>query len=312
MLGETGLCYLMQGIRQQWPWAEDCQVTVECNPEDVSTSLLSALQESGVSRLSLGVQSFQTQHLKSLGRNHTLQHLQSALEALRQCRWLDFNLDLMFGYPDQNIQDFQQDLYLALSWNPTHLSLYALELHANTPFGHDPKIRQQWEGCQEETEQMYLWAVDHLRQLGWEHYEVSNFARPGFAGRMNQLVWSGQSYLGIGVGAHSYDGQSRWANVRSLQRYSQALQRRQAPLDFLEQLTAQQQANEFLMLQLRQPQGLDWQMWETKAPKSWWPEHQALLQAWAKEGLVEWTKERLALTPRGLLVADALTVDLSL
>ena len=313
VLSSTEIIFLMQGIRQSWPHSRDCQISIECNPEDVQSNYLGTLLNSGVNRLSIGVQSFQQEFLKSLGRNHTIEHLRQNLIALRDVGWTNFNVDLMFGLPNQTLEQFQFDVKKALEWYPTHLSFYALELAEQTPFGKSERIQKSWQDSQEITTDMYLWATEYLVNNGWKHYEVSNFAKPNFQGRMNQMVWNGSGYLGVGVGAHSYDGKSRWGNLRPLHRYLELLEENCWPTAFTETLTQTEKSNEFLMLQLRQTKGLSLKKWEDDfAPKNWMDNHFDVLRAWQKEGLLDWIGNRIVLTKKGLLVADALTAELSL
>ena len=313
VLSSTEIIFLMQGIRQSWPLSKDCQISLECNPDDVQSNYLGTLLSSGVNRLSIGVQSFQQEFLKNLGRNHTVEHLRMNLIALKDVGWTNFNVDLMFGLPNQTLEQFQFDVKKALEWDPTHLSFYALELAEQTPYGKSERLRKSWQDSQEITTDMYLWATEYLVNNGWEHYEVSNFAKPNYQGRMNQMVWNGSGYLGVGVGAHSYDGKSRWGNLRPLHRYLELLKENYWPTAFTETLTQTEKANEFLMLQLRQTKGLSLKKWEGDfAPKNWMDNHFALLRAWQKEGLLNWIGNRIVLTKKGLLVADALTAKLSL
>ena len=313
VLSSTEIIFLMQGIRQSWPLSKDCQISLECNPEDVQSNYLGTLLSSGVNRLSIGVQSFQQEFLKNLGRNHTVEHLRMNLIALKDVGWTNFNVDLMFGLPNQTLEQFQFDVKKALEWDPTHLSFYALELAEQTPYGKSERLRKSWQDSQEITTDMYLWATEYLVNNGWKHYEVSNFAKPNYQGRMNQMVWNGSGYLGVGVGAHSYDGKSRWGNLRPLHRYLELLEENCWPTAFTETLTQTEKANEFLMLQLRQTKGLSLKKWEDDfAPKNWMDNHFAVLRAWQKEGLLNWIGNRIVLTKKGLLVADALTAELSL
>ena len=313
VLSSTEIIFLMQGIRQSWPHSRDCQISIECNPEDVQSNYLGTLLNSGVNRLSIGVQSFQQEFLKNLGRNHTIEHLRQNLIALKDVGWTNFNVDLMFGLPNQTLEQFQFDVKKALEWDPAHLSFYALELAEQTPFGKSERIQKSWQDSQEITTDMYLWATEYLVNNGWEHYEVSNFAKPNYQGRMNQMVWNGSGYLGVGVGAHSYDGKSRWGNLRPLHRYLELLEENCWPTAFTETLTQTEKANEFLMLQLRQTKGLSLKKWEDNfAPKNWINNHFDVLRAWQKEGLLDWIDDQIVLTKKGLLVADALTAELSL
>ena len=313
VLSSTEIIFLMQGIRQSWPLSKDCQISLECNPEDVQSNYLGALLSSGVNRLSIGVQSFQQEFLKNLGRNHTVEHLRKNLIALKDVGWINFNVDLMFGLPNQTLEQFQFDVKKALEWDPTHLSFYALELAEQTPYAKSERVRKSWKEAQEITTDMYFWATDYLENNGWEHYEVSNFAKPNYQGRMNQMVWNGSGYLGVGVGAHSYDGKSRWGNLRPLHRYLELLKENCWPTAFTETLTQTEKANEFLMLQLRQTKGLSLKKWEGDfVPKNWMDNHSIVLRAWQKEGLLNCIGNRIVLTKKGLLVADALTAELSL
>ena len=313
VLSSTEIIFLMQGIRQSWPLSKDCQISLECNPEDVQSNYLGALLSSGVNRLSIGVQSFQQEFLKNLGRNHTVEHLRKNLIALKDVGWINFNVDLMFGLPNQTLEQFQFDVKKALEWDPTHLSFYALELAEQTPYAKSERVRKSWKEAQEITTDMYFWATDYLENNGWEHYEVSNFAKPNYQGRMNQMVWNGSGYLGVGVGAHSYDGKSRWGNLRPLHRYLELLKENRWPTAFTETLTQTEKANEFLMLQLRQTKGLSLKKWEGDfVPKNWMDNHSSVLRAWQKEGLLNCIGNRIVLTKKGLLVADALTTELSL
>ena len=313
VLSSTEIIFLMQGIRQSWLQSRDCQISIECNPEDVQSNYLGTLLNSGVNRLSIGVQSFQQEFLKNLGRNHTIEHLRQNLIALKDVGWTNFNVDLMFGLPNQTLEQFQFDVKKVLEWDPAHLSFYALELAEQTPFGKSERIQKSWQDSQEITTDMYLWATEYLVNNEWEHYEVSNFAKPNYQGRMNQMVWNGSGYLGVGVGAHSYDGKSRWGNLRPLHRYLELLEENCWPTAFTETLTQTEKANEFLMLQLRQTKGLSLKKWEDDfAPKNWMDNHFDVLRAWQKEGLLDWMDDRIVLTKKGLLVADALTAELSL
>ena len=313
VLSSTEIIFLMQGIRQSWPHSRDCQISIECNPEDVQSNYLGTLLNSGVNRLSIGVQSFQQEFLKNLGRNHTVEHLRKNLIALKDVGWINFNVDLMFGLPNQTLEQFQFDVKKALEWDPTHLSFYALELAQQTPYAKSERVRKSWKEAQEITTDMYFWATDYLENNGWEHYEVSNFAKPNYQGRMNKMVWNGSGYLGVGVGAHSYDGKSRWGNIRPLHRYLELLKENCWPTAFTETLTQTEKANEFLMLQLRQTKGLSLKKWEGDfVPKNWMDNHSDVLRAWQKEGLLNCIGNRIVLTKKGLLVADALTAELSL
>ena len=135
----------------------------------------------------LGVQSFQQEFLKNLGRNHRVEHLRKNLIALKDVGWINFNVDLMFGLPNQTLEQFQFDVKKALEWDPTHLSFYALELAQQTPYAKSERVRKSWKEAKEITTDMYFWATDYLENNGWEHYEVSNFAKPNYKEIVSKL-----------------------------------------------------------------------------------------------------------------------------
>ena len=147
-----------------------------------------------------------------------------AIAAIADSSFVNWNLDLMFGIPEQSISMFKKDVEEALAYDPAHISLYGLEIHERTPFGKNPQILRWESEHQEEFEAMYLWATDRLEKAGLFQYEVSNFSKKAYEGRNNLLVWSGQEYLGVGDGAHSYHMQTRWGNTRSIRTYLQHLE----------------------------------------------------------------------------------------
>lgn len=297
------------GLRQELTIAPNAEIAFELNPEEVEPSYLSGLQDLGITRLSLGGQSFQDETLKRLGRVHDARQLQRALEVIHGSDFRNWNLDLMFGVPGQANAQFLEDVSEAIRWQPAHVSLYGLEVHDATPFSRDAEIRGWPEGHHPEAAEMYLAGVERLEAAGLRQYEVSNFARPGFEGRQNLRVWDGEPYLGLGTGAHSYVGSTRWGNLRSLQRYLAAVNSGIFPEDFQETLDRVQQASEWLMLQLRRVEGIDLQAWRDHFGIEQ-PLPQPLLERLHNEGRAVWNPPHFRLTPSGFLFADGITAQL--
>ena len=304
---------LLDRLQAVFPFAAEAEVAFELNPEDVTPDYLRALRAAGVTRVSLGGQSFQPAVLQRLGRHHTPEQLHQALQDVRAAGFRSWNLDVMFGIPEQSLADFEADLAAVSLHEPPHLSLYGLEVHEGTPYGASPVITAWHQEQEELAATLYLTAVEHLTRLGWEQYEVSNFARPGHQGRQNLRVWDGEFYLGLGLGAHSFFQGVRWGNVKALHPYQQRLQASSFPEAFQEVLQPNEQANEWLMLALRRPQGLNLEAWAQSVSAQ---EHlarlQPTLQHWVTSGWASWDPPLLALTPEGLLRADALTAELML
>ena len=301
---------LLSQVRNCFPCSDQLEISFEMNPEDVNPDYLSGLAEIGVNRLSLGGQSFQAATLKKLGRFHSGLELRQALKAIADSAIDNWNLDLMFGIPEQSISMFRKDVEEALSYYPSHISLYGLEIHEKTPFGQNEQIRKWDSEHQQQFEDMYLWATERLEKAGLFQYEVSNFALKTKEGRNNLLVWSGNEYLGFGVGAHSYLSQTRWGNKRSLKTYLKHLEQNTWPVDFEEQLQVNEQAAESLMLALRQPEGVNIEQWQKRYGLQWEKQQLDLVNELCAAGRAFWKGQYLCLTAKGMLLADRITVEL--
>ncbi len=303
---------LLEQVRFLFVCDPDVEITFEVNPEDATLEYLNGLAEMGITRISLGVQSFQDSLLKRLGRNHTAKQAQQAVEALYDSAINNFNLDLMFSIPEQSFVLFQADVEQMLSYQPSHVSLYCLDVEPNTPFSQEPDVVAWVDTHQSLQQQMYLWAIECLNDAGIVQYEVSNFARTNCQSRSNLMVWSGAAYLGLGTGAHSYVLSKRWANHRALTSYQKALVENKWPIAFEEDLSWVQQANERLMLGLRQTAGLSIEEWSISVGKEWPKKNWELMESLCQQGYALWNPPRLQLTPKGLLLADEITAGLFL
>lgn len=303
---------LMLLIKKNFKWNDTIEIAIELNPEDVNRNYLKCLEEIGVTRLSLGGQSFNSDILKTLGRSHTPQHFWEAIKLIRNSGIDNFNLDLMFGVPGQTLPMYREDIKEVINVCPTHVSLYSLEVIERTAFIKQKNILA-WVGQEnyhELCENMYLWGVEALEDSGLYQYEVSNFASKGNRGKSNLCVWDGEPYLGFGAGAHSYISPYRWANVRSATKYVRQIQNGVWPIDFEERLSPSQQANEVLMLKLRQPAGINISEWENDFGVSWSQEKKHYAELLCENGYTQWKSNILSLTKQGFLIADAITAKL--
>lgn len=231
------------------------EMTLECNPDDINAGYLAALQSTPVNRISMGVQSFHNSRLEFLNRRHTAEE---AVAAVRQCQEAGFrniSIDLIYGQPGQSTDEFRDDLATAVSIGVTHISAYCLSYEEGTPL---LKILQ--EGKIEATSdevcaEMYETLCNAMKAAGFRHYEISNFALPGYRSRHNSSYWNGTRYLGIGSGAHSYDGRIRRWNVADLDRYISSTLAG-TPETEQEELSVTDRYNEMVMLSLRTGEGL--------------------------------------------------------
>ena len=231
------------------------EVTIEANPDDLTVERIDELRRLPINRLSLGIQTFDDARLRFLHRRHTASQ---AIEAVHQCQAAGFDnlsIDLIFGFPNQTLSEWKDDLIQATRLNVQHISAYALSYEEGTRLTQLLKAGQVKEVDEELSIQMYDTLCQHLHKAGYEHYEISNFAKPGFCSRHNSAYWTETPYLGIGAGAHSFDGLMRSWNPPSISHYINKVSagdfRREG-----EVLTPDQRFNERVMTRLRTREGL--------------------------------------------------------
>ncbi len=298
---------LLRRIEERFRPAPGAEIAFEVNPEDAAADTLAALKAVGVTRISLGVQSLDDASLRALGRNHSALQAARAYEAAIRGGFENVNVDLMFGAPGIAAERFGRDVGTVATWRPAHVSLYGLDIEERTLFGRDANIRAWAADHREEQAAQYESAAEALAAAGYDHYEVSNFCLPGRAGRQNLLVWSGAGYLGFGLGAHSHVAGRRWANERHLAAYQARLAAGERPIAFEERLTFEQEANEALMLALRQGVGLEVAAWEARFGVRWGEQRTRTRGELVRRGLGTWEGGWLRLSRRGMLLADEIT-----
>jgi len=244
-------------------FAAQIEITLEANPGTVTLETLRGYCAAGVNRLSLGVQSFDDDQLKWLGRKHSSAQARQALSWARQAGFERINLDLMFSLPQQTLASLQQQLQTLRLLAPEHLSIYGLTIEDATPFGEQYAAGQWLMPDDELYRQMYLLIDEQLASMGYEHYEISNYAQPQERCRHNLVYWQRQPYLGVGAGAHSFlvNGGSgwgeRWASNNSISEYLHALNTAACPRQQLESFSRLQAMAEAVYLALRCRDGVD-------------------------------------------------------
>jgi oxygen-independent coproporphyrinogen-3 oxidase len=216
-LGETERVFA--ALRRSFRLTPDAEITVEANPGSADSASLDGLRRLGFNRLSLGIQSLQNAELRLLGRVHSAAEAREACRAARRAGFENVNLDLIYGLPGQTLAAWQRTLAEAVALRPEHLSLYALTLEEGTPMAADVASGRLPAPDPDLAADMYLWAGETLAAAGYEHYEISNWARPGYRCRHNLVYWRNEPYLGLGAGAHSCLGGFRFAAVRDPREY---------------------------------------------------------------------------------------------
>ncbi len=300
---------LLAALRACVPLGSAPEFTVEANPETVTSSLLDVLAAGGVNRLSIGAQSFHPQRLETLERRHDPANVRRSVRLARSAGIDDVNIDLIFGIPGETLDEWRADLEAALALDPSHLSCYGLMYEPGTPLaaklraGRIRRVGQDLEAA------MYESAMDTLQRAGFEHYEISNWARPGRRCRHNLLYWSNASWWPLGPSASGHVGGVRWKNIARLADYLEVGPL--PPVVDVERLDDDGRVGEMLMLGLRLIDGIEQEhVDDLLASGHRGHDRDAAVRRHLASGLLERCDGRLKLTRHGLLLADTVLADL--
>ncbi len=281
----------------------------ELNPDDVDDVYLKALRNTGIDRLSIGIQSFFNEDLKWMNRAHSAEEANRIVPLAREAGFDNFSVDLIFGLPEQKETHWIKNLEQVIALDVPHLSTYGLTIEPRTPLYKQVAKGIQRAASDQTLAHMYQQTMDVLRGAGYEHYEVSSFSKPGARSQHNQLYWQHTNYLGIGPAAHSFwqmpgEPAFRWANIRNLKKYIQWNEKDTPPQAFKESVEKKDLANEYIMLRLRTRDGLDLDTLSSIYDMRL--SHQ-ILHALLDDGLATIQGSTLSLTDRGLLICDTIT-----
>jgi oxygen-independent coproporphyrinogen-3 oxidase len=305
LLGVAAMDGILDALRARFRVAPDAEVTVESNPENLDRAKLAGYRTAGVTRLSLGVQTLDDRLLPGLGRLHDAADARRAFDAARAAGFDNVSVDLMYGLPDLGLDGWRASVEGVLSWAPDHLSAYGLTLDAGSTWASNGVSGVP----EEDVVVAQYWALaDAASARGYEHYEISNYARPGRRSRHNQTYWRRGEYLALGPGACGFVGDVRYANVKPVSRYASLLGDGRLPLDTFERVDAEQALAEQLFLGLRTSDGVPREALERRVAVT--PALRARVDAWIADGLMVRDAARVRLTERGFLVSDALFVEL--
>jgi oxygen-independent coproporphyrinogen III oxidase len=300
---------LLASLARWLPLEVGGEWSIESTPESITPEKIDVLAAHGVTRVSVGVQSFHPHLLPVLDRIHGPDQVAPAVALVRR-RKLGLSLDLIFGVPGQTLDDWRCDLDRALQLQPDHLSTYGLTYEKGTPLWKQ-RERGRVLPLDEEAElDMYLLALDHLGEADFEHYEISNFARPGFRCRHNEIYWANHAYHGFGVGAARYVGGQRELNGRNLKDYLKRVLSGEAPTFQSEQLGPEERARETAVIQLRRCDGIVRAEFQRQTGNALDALVGDTIARHVANGLLDDDGERVRLTRRGKCVADALVADL--
>jgi oxygen-independent coproporphyrinogen-3 oxidase len=300
-LGGAGVAAVLDVVRSVCTPEAGAELTLEVNPEDVSRDAARAWAEAGVTRVSLGVQSFHDAVLRWMHRVHDASAVPRAVAVLREAGLSDLSVDLIFAVPSALQRDWPRDLAQALALEPTHVSLYGLTVEGGTPLGRWTARGEVREAPEEVYEEEFLRAHATFTSAGFVHYEVSNYGLPGHRARHNSAYWRGVPYLGLGPSAHGFDGRERRWNVSAYAQWDALLTQGRDPVSGREVLTADNLVAESVYLGLRTDEGVGLERGEHALVAPW------VAAGWALIG----ADDRLRCTAAGWLRLDALAAALT-
>lgn len=286
------------------------EITMECNPDDITPAYAAAIGRLPVNRVSMGAQTFSDSRLRFLRRRHGSADISRAVTLLREAGISNISIDLMYGFPGETMKEWNDDITRALALDVEHLSAYCLMYEEGTPLHRMLLEGKVTEIDEELSSAMYSTLIDRLAAAGYEHYEISNFARPGRRSRHNSSYWTAVPYIGIGAAAHSFDGASRQWNITDIDKYVTSIERGEIPME-REELDRDMRFNDTVMLRLRTCEGMNLDA----LARDFGPEYlngclSAAKRYIADAMLERTTDNRLRLTRRGLFVSDMIMSDL--
>lgn len=309
LLSVTDLEQLLSPLYQQYTVSANAEITLESNPDDITAANLAAWRKLGINRLSIGIQSFFAQDLQWMNRAHTVQQSIQSIQLAQAEGFHNITIDLIYGTPGLTDENWEQNIDTALSLQVPHLSCYALTVEPRTALDKMIHTGKLPDVDPEQQARQFSILTQKTTMAGMEHYEISNFALPGFRSRHNSSYWQGKNYLGLGPSAHSFNGQSRQWNVSNNSLYLAALAKEELPFE-VEILTEMQQMNEYIMTGLRTIEGVSL----TKVAEQWGEEKAATLQKSAEKyirsGQARIHNHYLQLEPAGKFFADGIAADL--
>lgn len=309
LLDEAELTKLFLYINNVYDVDRNAEITMECNPDDITPELTNMLSRLPINRVSMGAQTFADSRLRLLHRRHNSDEVKHAVKLLREAGIKNISIDLMFGFPDESLSQWKEDISAALALNVEHISAYSLMYEEDTPLWKMLDTGKVKEIDEELSLTMFKELVCQLTDAGYEHYEISNFARPGYRSRHNSSYWHQVPYIGLGAAAHSFDLNSRQWNVANLKLYIEEINNGIIPME-REELDNDTTFNDIITTALRTSDGIDLNAMETRLGKRY---RNTLISAAGKHierGLLEIRHDRLRLTSEGIFISDMVMSDL--
>jgi oxygen-independent coproporphyrinogen-3 oxidase len=309
ILSITELNQIFEQLNKHFQIEADAEITLEANPDDLHIQKIKELKNTPINRFSIGIQSFFDQDLQFMNRAHNSKEAERSIKGIQDAGWHNITIDLIYGTPTLTNQMWLENLKKFEKWNIPHLSAYGLTVEEKTPLYHAIKKGNTQNLDQEKAKQQFELLMQFATQQELEHYEISNFAKKGFMAKHNSSYWKGDSYLGIGPSAHSFDHNKRQWNIANNSKYIKAIKEK-APSIQEEILTETEQFNEYIMVSLRTIWGCNQDVIELRFSPFLVLFFKLSIKKWLKNGEIEQKATIFKLTQKGKIIADRITSDL--
>ena len=305
LLSPAKISKLLNGVTDNFSLRHDAEITIEMNPATLKRSALRSLRSAGVNRLSIGLQSVNDNELRALGRAHTFSQFEECFSDARRSGFDNVNIDLMYGIPGQTHTSLAHSLDTVIGLDPEHISLYGLKIEENTPFF---ERKNELDLPDEDTEaDMYMRSIERLTKNGYNQYEISNFSKPGRACLHNLKYWNCEEYLGFGASAHSFFRNHRFAAVRDIATYVEAMEYPSHDVRLISEdyeIRPQERLGEYVMLRLRLKEGVDTDAFAERFGLSFERMFGKYLKVYVAGGFMEKNGRFYRFTPRGMYVSN--------
>ena len=309
LLSGDEISLIIFSVKKNYKVAANAEITLEANPDDINTQSLIAWKNAGINRLSIGIQSFIDRDLKWMNRAHNSDQAIESIELTRKEGFENFSIDLIFGTPGLTDKEWKKNISTVIDLKVPHISSYALTVEPKTALQKMIELKKKENVNNDVQAKHFSILMEMMQTAGYEHYEISNFAKPGFRSKHNSSYWQGEKYIGIGPSAHSYNGKERSWNIANNKLYIESLKQNQVPFE-KETLTNSERLNEYVMTSLRTIEGLDLDFVEKTFSLAERNRIEKILKNRIEKDNFIQQKNKIVLTNKGKLFADRIAVEL--
>lgn len=310
LLSEKEIGSILEKIHSLYEVNPHAEITLECNPDDLSNNKLQELKNLHINRLSIGLQSFNEEELKWMNRAHTASESESSVKRAQDKGFENITIDLIYGSKFSTLSNWKQTLQKAVDLDVTHISSYNLTVEEKTKLGYDVAHKKESNINEEKSAELFLEMIEVLQKNKFIHYEISNFGKEGFFSKHNSNYWKGAHYVGIGPSAHSFNGSSRQWNVNNNPIYINKINNNDLSFFEVEELTPANQFNEYILTSLRTIWGVNNDYLLQKFPNEYYQSFKKEIELYIKQGEVVLENNSYVLTSKGKLLADRIASEL--